>query len=1061
MDIEEYNFEDFDYEPEELPAVNEKSEVKEVSQEKAKVIENKSTYEKQQGTSRVGKTTQEDYGGFEECNDDDVKEVDEVKYDDLFSNRKVSERAKEISGVVKDVPPSINYEEEPKKSEKVQANVSKHRDEDLGLDKINFDRENENPELSRHDESVIQNEIKRGSGEIYNDIDKFIQPQSQKSNINIESDINLNREDINSVSAIVHQQNNSRFATNLHEQSQVKYPKLSGVIGNRNNIVSRMQMAENDYLDLKGEIQNLINEDINLDDEEMNKAKTIDTISKQNLDLIQYLDKMNNIINVVVESSRVPVKNPNFSKKSVHAINRVNGESQPNTTFNGNSKLLDVYKKEYSKLDSRLKQIAEPTYEEKLDENLNELNSLITYYEQENKKLKSTQKQSEVKFERQYKNNIISNAELKKINMDYDNIKKLNELVLEKVQKNKVQISDNESRLEELNEWHTKLETIARDMYKIKDFDLLKEEENTEKKAQEKKQILRKKMEVLEKVMATNKKKYEFEISRNEKTIINLERNKIELMKLLKEKSITAYRSQEKVKGIYHQYDDNAIMTPDIFVDNSNHFSNNLGNLGNSDNNSNKNLATESNNVKTPKEKIKVAEGNINFNNNLNANGNEKTQMNASNINNTSIMNNNVNNNSAIEENSVSKKNTSELTKKDILKELEKKSVEDNNNTDNNTSNLILNLNSSSINTPNTQINTLNNLNNANSNTISQQPGTKFKPNFKFGNISNNKNIINTTSQMNIIDNNENINYNAGNKNSTSAVVNKNNPNEIQEEITPVVEEESKETNTANVNLKVQSLLSQNEIPEIKDEETIFNSRRKQNSNSIIEKRNISIVEKETEIKELNEVNEAKEVNDKGNPLLNNRSISSYREDKKTQNVPLFLQGFHNKSENQNNNSILNNSVTQNNKSSIISTTNRRPKESNDTKKPVSIFDDAFKEEKENEQININNIQNRRTILLSDSDGFNEEQVPEVDKKKKDDFDNLFKDDVVVEAKKQEDIPTSNLLFSNVPRSHTNIETRVRNQGTTNIFNNTKPNETAGNANKNKNILDELDEIVL
>ena len=80
-------------------------------------------------------------------------------------------------------------------------------------------------------------------------------------------------------------------------------------------------------------------------------------------------------------------------------------------------------------------------------------------------------------------------------------------------------------------------ENIAKDTYNITEYENVKTEEQNEKKLTNKKNTLIKNIEILQKVKNTNQKKYELEISNNEKTINELQETKKNLeLKLQNEK---------------------------------------------------------------------------------------------------------------------------------------------------------------------------------------------------------------------------------------------------------------------------------------------------------------------------------------------------------------------------------------------------------------------------------------------------------------------------------------------------------------------------------------------
>jgi len=150
--------------------------------------------------------------------------------------------------------------------------------------------------------------------------------------------------------------------------------------------------------------------------------------------------------------------------------------------------------------------------------------------ESQNKKLKAYQRQSELLIEKQSKNLGREQFELKRLKMDLNNINSQKILVMEKIKKNNNIIQENYARITQLNEWQQKLEKIAKEMYDIQEYENIQLEEQKEGEIEKIKENLMKKIEIYEKVMKSNKNKYESEISRNEKTIFNLEQRKLELI---------------------------------------------------------------------------------------------------------------------------------------------------------------------------------------------------------------------------------------------------------------------------------------------------------------------------------------------------------------------------------------------------------------------------------------------------------------------------------------------------------------------------------------------------
>ena len=172
--------------------------------------------------------------------------------------------------------------------------------------------------------------------------------------------------------------NSFNYNTNNNSYISYKMPSIMDMnsklirVGN-NNIYSKMQYAETKYDELKNfysKIQQNFSErkiaelENNRNTE---KEKVLDYISKHNYELLKYIDNLNKIINIVIDASKVTFKN------SANANNKIikkypSAYNNPNINEINNNKLLEVFKKEYLKLDYRYKQIAEASYEEKLED---------------------------------------------------------------------------------------------------------------------------------------------------------------------------------------------------------------------------------------------------------------------------------------------------------------------------------------------------------------------------------------------------------------------------------------------------------------------------------------------------------------------------------------------------------------------------------------------------------------------------------------------------------------------------------------------------------------------
>jgi hypothetical protein len=271
--------------------------------------------------------------------------------------------------------------------------------------------------------------------------------------------------------------------------------------------LSKVEIAEANYYVLKTELEKLLEKD---------EFDSIEEISNQNEEMINYLSKLSSTLSTLVDNS---------TKEKNDKINNKNAQKEKQE-----NKIIEVYKREYLRLENRLKQLTSPLYKEGLKRELQNLDNEIQKKESQNKKLKAYQRQSELLIEKQSKNLGREQFELKRLKMDLNNINSQKILVMEKIKKNNNIIQENYARITQLNEWQQKLEKIAKEMYDIQEYENIQLEEQKEGEIEKIKENLMKKIEIYEKVMKSNKNKYESEISRNEKTIFNLEQRKLELI---------------------------------------------------------------------------------------------------------------------------------------------------------------------------------------------------------------------------------------------------------------------------------------------------------------------------------------------------------------------------------------------------------------------------------------------------------------------------------------------------------------------------------------------------
>ena len=385
--------------------------------------------------------------------------------------------------------------------------------------------------------------------------------QFDENNENYENYINDNKIKENNLNNITN--NTNSVITNNRQQSRFLSTNNDKI--KSNNQLSRLQQAEANYEKVKMNIERIIQEEEKLKklEENCEYEALSEVYNMQNLKLVKNLEEISQILNLIIGSSKIKSKRVEVEKKEIKArkIKNVVNNYDIVTTEN---KLVEVFKTDYKKLKSRVEQVNGDNYEDNLSENLKEITQEICFLESDNKGLKLNQKQSEVKFERQGKSLIDSNVDIKKISSDYQNTRKLNEQLIGKIEKNKIEIDDNERKCNEINEKYKKFKEIAEN-YGINESFINKKIDNyanntisytnNDPKLMENiKFTLLKNSDILEKASLSNKHKYEAEISRNIKSIYSLESNVGQLYRLQKDKTVLALINTEKVREQYDLY---------------------------------------------------------------------------------------------------------------------------------------------------------------------------------------------------------------------------------------------------------------------------------------------------------------------------------------------------------------------------------------------------------------------------------------------------------------------------------------------------------------------------
>ncbi len=391
-----------------------------------------------------------------------------------------------------DLDEDLKIENQKKEEKKQNSNyIQNHEDEDYN----DFEDHGYNLDLQdNQDDNII--------AQILNSSRKSDKKDENKNN---ENDPSTKQNDDIKTNLIGYVEGNSISTIKTN-----KTPKNNKILIEKEIVkksLSKVEIAEANYYVLKTELEKLLEKD---------EFDSIEEISNQNEEMINYLSKLSSTLSTLVDNS---------TKEKNDKINNKNAQKEKQE-----NKIIEVYKREYLRLENRLKQLTSPLYKEGLKRELQNLDNEIQKKESQNKKLKAYQRQSELLIEKQSKNLGREQFELKRLKMDLNNINSQKILVMEKIKKNNNIIQENYARITQLNEWQQKLEKIAKEMYDIQEYENIQLEEQKEGEIEKIKENLMKKIEIYEKVMKSNKNKYESEISRNEKTIFNLEQRKLELI---------------------------------------------------------------------------------------------------------------------------------------------------------------------------------------------------------------------------------------------------------------------------------------------------------------------------------------------------------------------------------------------------------------------------------------------------------------------------------------------------------------------------------------------------
>ena len=423
----------------------------------------------------------------------------------------------------------------------IKKNISQNQDEDEDENE-NDENVNENLKNINKSRSLIspteeEMKIEKENNESENDKIK---------NENNENEKNEKEKEENDIDPLLIK------SQEKEEEEEIKYnpePFLTPEM-KKGTIVyySKMQKAIEQYNKIKKQINNII-----LKEPPKNYSESSHKIGI----MLDNMNKLNDILTIIIENGRIfnnkklYSKNNNVKKKTFlrknQSVDQIN--KKPQTIEETNQKLVNMYKNEYEKIKERLEQVTSKNYVESKRKRIEELNAEIELLEKDNKSLKRDQQISESLLKKEIHGDSISNHIKEKMNEceKYNNI--YNNLV-KKIENGEQTEKDNEIIIKNLQEREEKLEAMARQMYGIYEFDNVKDLEKKEQKKKSDMEKLKKQIEIIDKALISNKKKYENEYKQNEFFIQNLYNSKDELLTIFKEKKDQLEKCEKKIKNI-------------------------------------------------------------------------------------------------------------------------------------------------------------------------------------------------------------------------------------------------------------------------------------------------------------------------------------------------------------------------------------------------------------------------------------------------------------------------------------------------------------------------------
>ena len=270
---------------------------------------------------------------------------------------------------------------------------------------------------------------------------------------------------------------------------------------------SKLQKAEDKYFSLKAEIHS-------------NIFSSSTSTPPSNIQMLSYLEKLNTVLSEIITNTKLTNKqNARLRRAHQDPVPTMIDQNQLN---DNTQKLIIVYKKQYSLLKAKLARITKENFLINLEQERKAIDNELNALHAETKKLQNEQKLNDITLSKITKGTNKSEIELKRLVMDYEALKRQKTSIVNKLNNKKQLYEDNDMKITQLNEFHERLESIAKDMYHITEYGNVKDKEmNVQKKEKYRKNLIYK-INILDKAIMSNQKRFVSESKQNIKKIMEL-----------------------------------------------------------------------------------------------------------------------------------------------------------------------------------------------------------------------------------------------------------------------------------------------------------------------------------------------------------------------------------------------------------------------------------------------------------------------------------------------------------------------------------------------------------